>query len=64
MTRHLSLAFLLASTNLVIELGIVIAVFLSWQFVVGEYVLTLSVSRLGENLQRRMNPAPPFARNW
>jgi len=33
-----SLAFLLASTNLVIELGIVIAVFLSWQFIVGEYV--------------------------
>ncbi|MGA6926821.1 MAG: permease [Desulfosarcina sp.] len=33
-----SLAFLLASTNLVIELGIIIAVFLSWQFVVGEYV--------------------------
>ena len=33
-----SLAFLLASTNLVIELGIVIAIFLSWQFVVGEYV--------------------------
>jgi uncharacterized membrane protein YraQ (UPF0718 family) len=33
-----SLAFLLASTNLVVELGIVIAVFLSWQFVVGEYV--------------------------
>ncbi|TWT35342.1 putative permease [Posidoniimonas corsicana] len=33
-----SLAFLLASTNLVIELGILIAVFLSWQFVVGEYV--------------------------
>ncbi len=32
-----SLAFLLASTNLVVELGIVIAVFLSWQFVVGEY---------------------------
>ncbi len=32
-----SLAFLLASTNLVIELGIIIAVFLSWQFVVGEY---------------------------
>ncbi len=29
---------MLASTNLVIELGIVIAVFLSWQFVVGEYV--------------------------
>jgi hypothetical protein len=33
-----SLAFLLASTNLVIELGIVIAIFLTWQFVVGEYV--------------------------
>lgn len=33
-----SLAFLLASTNLVIELGVVIALFLSWQFVVGEYV--------------------------
>ncbi len=33
-----ALAFLLSSTNLVIELGIVIAVFLSWQFVVGEYL--------------------------
>ena len=33
-----ALAFLLASTNLVVELGIVIAVFLGWQFVVGEYV--------------------------
>ncbi|MBK8906936.1 MAG: permease [Rhodospirillales bacterium] len=33
-----SLAFLLASTNLVIELGIIIAIFLGWQFVVGEYV--------------------------
>jgi hypothetical protein len=33
-----ALAFLLASTNLVIELGIVVAVFLSWQFVVGEYI--------------------------
>lgn len=33
-----ALAFLLASTNLVIELGIVIAVFLSWQFIVGEYL--------------------------
>lgn len=32
-----ALAFLLASTNLVIELGIVIAIFLGWQFVVGEY---------------------------
>ncbi|TCK08726.1 permease [Marinobacterium mangrovicola] len=33
-----SIAFLLASTNLVIELGFVIAIFLSWQFVVGEYL--------------------------
>lgn len=33
-----SLAFLLASTNLVIELGILIFVFLSWHFVVGEYL--------------------------
>lgn len=33
-----SMAFMLASTNLVIELGFVIAVFLSWQFVLGEYL--------------------------
>ena len=33
-----ALAFLLASTNLVIELGILIALFLSWHFVVGEYL--------------------------
>src|SRR6056297_559084 len=33
-----SMAFLLASTNLVIELGIIIAIFLSWHFVVAEYV--------------------------
>ncbi|MEZ6188199.1 MAG: permease [Planctomycetota bacterium] len=33
-----ALAFLLASTNLVVELGVVIAVFLAWQFVVGEYL--------------------------
>ncbi|SMG29511.1 hypothetical protein SAMN05661096_01857 [Marivirga sericea] len=33
-----SLAFMLSSTNLVIELGIVISIFLGWQFVVGEYV--------------------------
>ncbi len=33
-----SMAFLLASTNLVIELGIVISIFLTWQFVVGEYI--------------------------
>ncbi|QDT66641.1 permease [Calycomorphotria hydatis] len=33
-----ALAFLLASTNLVIELGIIIAIFLSWQFVAAEYI--------------------------
>lgn len=33
-----SLAFLLASTNLVIELGIVIGIFLGWQFIAGEYI--------------------------
>lgn len=33
-----SQAFLLASTNLVVELGFIIAIFLGWQFVVGEYV--------------------------
>lgn len=33
-----AMAFLLASTNLVVELGIVIAVFLGWRFIVGEYV--------------------------
>ncbi|WDI30976.1 permease [Hyphococcus flavus] len=33
-----ALAFLLASTNLVVELGIVIAIFLGWQFVIGEYL--------------------------
>lgn len=32
-----SMAFMLASTNLVIELDMVIAIFLGWQFVVGEY---------------------------
>ena len=33
-----ALAFLLASTNLVVELGIIITIFLSWHFVVGEYL--------------------------
>lgn len=33
-----AMAFMLASTNLVIELGMIIAVFLSWQFVLGEYL--------------------------
>ncbi|GAA4282246.1 permease [Gaetbulibacter aestuarii] len=33
-----SVAFMIASTNLVIELGIIIAIFLGWQFFVGEYI--------------------------
>lgn len=33
-----SLAFLLASTNLVVELGIVIFIFLGWQFMAAEYI--------------------------
>jgi len=33
-----AMAFLLSSTNLVIELGFVIAIFLGWQFVVAEYI--------------------------
>ncbi len=33
-----ALAFLLASTNLVIELGILIFIFLAWQFALAEYV--------------------------
>ncbi|WP_149304636.1 permease [Pareuzebyella sediminis] len=42
-----SLAFLLASTNLVIELGIIISIFLGWQFVIGEYaggILLIGIS--------------------
>ena len=44
-----SIAFLLASTNLVIELGIIISIFLGWQFVVGEYaggILLIGISWL------------------
>ncbi len=33
-----SMAYLLASTNLVIELGIIIGIFLGWQFIVWEYL--------------------------
>ena len=47
-----SLAFLLASTNLVIELGIVIGVFLSWQFVVGEYVGGVDIRDECSNVMR------------
>ncbi|QDU68181.1 permease [Engelhardtia mirabilis] len=52
-----SLAFLLASTNLVIELGFVIAVFLSWEFVVGEYLGGLLLILVTWALVRLTRPA-------
>ncbi|RZS99797.1 permease [Aquimarina brevivitae] len=51
-----SLAFLLASTNLVIELGIIISIFLGWQFVVGEYVGGLLLILVSWVLVRLINP--------
>jgi hypothetical protein len=33
-----AMAFEFASTNLVIELGIIMAIMLGWQFTVGEFV--------------------------
>src|SRR5439155_4230697 len=33
-----AMAFEIASTNLVVELGIIMAILLGWQFVVGEFV--------------------------
>ncbi|WP_029033361.1 permease [Salinimicrobium terrae] len=51
-----SIAFLLASTNLVIELGIIIAVFLGWQFVVGEYVGGILLILISWLLIRLINP--------
>lgn len=61
-----SLAFLLASTNLVIELGIIIAIFLGWQFVVGEYVgglLLIGLMWLVVRLTRRLAPIEEARRN-
>ncbi len=51
-----SLAFLLASTNLVIELGILISIFLGWQFVVGEYVGGILLIIICWILIRLINP--------
>lgn len=51
-----SMAFLLASTNLVIELGIIIAIFLGWQFVVGEYVGGMLLILISWLLVRIINP--------
>lgn len=51
-----SIAFLLASTNLVIELGIIISIFLGWQFVVGEYVGGILLILSSWALIRIINP--------
>lgn len=51
-----SIAFLLASTNLVVELGIIISIFLGWQFVVGEYVGGLLLILICWILIRVINP--------
>src|SRR6056297_1477131 len=51
-----SIAFLLASTNLVIELGILIAIFLGWQFVVGEYIGGILLILISWVLIRIINP--------
>src|SRR5680860_205525 len=51
-----SIAFLLASTNLVIELGIIISIFLGWQFVVGEYAGGFLLIGISWMLIRLINP--------
>ncbi|MCP9200601.1 permease [Gramella sp. GC03-9] len=51
-----SIAYLLASTNLVIELGIIISIFLGWQFVVGEYVGGILLILICWILIRMINP--------
>jgi uncharacterized protein len=51
-----SIAFLLASTNLVIELGIIISIFLGWQFVVGEYAGGISLILISWVLIRLLKP--------
>ena len=52
-----SIAFLLASTNLVIELGIIISIFLGWQFVVGEYLGAVILIGSSWLLIRLINPS-------
>ncbi|WP_419212682.1 permease [Maribacter sp. X9] len=51
-----SIAYLLSSTNLVIELGIVISIFLGWQFVVGEYVGAILLIGISWILIKIFNP--------
>ncbi|WP_373056433.1 permease [Zunongwangia sp. H14] len=57
-----SIAFLLASTNLVIELGIIISIFLGWQFVVGEYVGGILLILICWILIRIINPKKLIAK--
>jgi len=52
-----AIAFLLSSTNLVVELGIIISIFLGWQFVVGEYVGGLILILCSWVLIRLINPS-------
>lgn len=51
-----SMAYLLASTNLVIELGFIISIFLGWQFVVGEYVGGIILILISWLLIKIINP--------
>lgn len=51
-----SLAFLLSSTNLVIELGIIISIFLGWQFVAGEYIGAVLLILFSWQLVRIIKP--------
>jgi uncharacterized membrane protein YraQ (UPF0718 family) len=54
-----AIAFLIASTNLVIELGIVLLVLLSWHFVVGNFLLGLLMI-----LYATCSPACGFPNAW
>jgi uncharacterized membrane protein YraQ (UPF0718 family) len=51
-----SIAYLLSSTNLVIELGVVISIFLGWQFVVGEYAGAILLIGISWILIKIFNP--------
>ena len=52
-----SLAFLLASTNLVIELGLLIFIFLDWQFVAAEYLGGISLILIAWLLFKLKSPS-------
>jgi hypothetical protein len=51
------LAFLLASTSLVIELGFMIAIFLGWQFIVGEYLGGILLILLDASSMQKIYPS-------